>query len=211
MNKLAIYVDGFNLYHGVCEMVKTHQLDGYKKWWDIKKWAATVALQYQAELVEVVIVTASPKHKLAETRIHHSLFFDMCRKFGCQVIEGEFINTRLCTCGYTDWVEKQSDINLSIAAILGTQVHQLTHTVLVTADTDQIATIRRLRNMNTKVILRHPPYRESKVLRGMVDKYDPMLNSWSDWDKYLLPALHQGVTCPYKNHPDFHKPLTLRV
>lgn len=139
----AFYIDGFNLYHAIDDLGKPHL-----KWLSYWHLAQKVIPQQSQTLVRVVWCTARHTRDPSKSGRHDLL----CRAqamHGVEVIKGHFVDERReCrSCG-SSWQapsEKEGDINVAINLIRDAFLDIYDHAYLLTADSDQVATVRMMR------------------------------------------------------------------
>jgi hypothetical protein len=137
--RAALYVDGFNLYHAINDLGQNHL-----KW--LNMWALGQLLipSQSQELVKVVWCTAIRTDDPPKM-LRHREYIRALKGSGVTCLEGHFAREwRAChSCG-KNWqapVEKQGDVNLAIALIDDAYRNVFDHAYLVTADSDQAATV----------------------------------------------------------------------
>jgi hypothetical protein len=142
-DRAAFYVDGFNVYHALDRLNRP-----YLKWLDWQALARRLIPQNSETLTGVTfctaIVTADPGK---QTR--HRAYVAALQACGVVCRFGHFAREkRICkSCG-ARWetpVEKQGDVNLAVAIIDDAYQDTFEHCYLVTADGDQVATVRALK------------------------------------------------------------------
>lgn len=128
----ALYVDGFNLYHPIHLNGENHL-----KWASLWQLGELLCASEGLRLVKVVFCTAVPKH-LPDSRDRHNIFNAAQIAQGVTVIKGHHV-PEPDRGGYS---EKQSDINLALAVILDGLDDVYDTAILLSADSDQVATAR---------------------------------------------------------------------
>lgn len=139
----ALYVDGFNLYHAVRELG-----DAYLKWCNLWRLGETIIPTHSEELVKVVFCTAYYPGD-SQKRWRHDQFMNALRNAGVECVIGHYIHEeRDCReCGHS-WQqpnEKASDLNLGLSLITDAREGVFDRAYLLTADSDQAATARFLK------------------------------------------------------------------
>jgi uncharacterized LabA/DUF88 family protein len=142
--RAALYVDGFNLYHPILRMGPNFN---HLKWaclWTLGERLVTPRGQ---ALVKVAFCTALPSNKQnADQRARHIRFNDAQRARGVSIIEGHYVPEPIelngVSTGGTKWTEKQTDINVALELILDGLDDVYDVALLLSADTDQVATAR---------------------------------------------------------------------
>jgi hypothetical protein len=154
--RAAVFIDGFNLYHAIKELGEPHL-----KW--VNLYALSERLIRQNEtLVQVVWCTAA--HKNPSKQLRWREFRKAVEHFGVTTMVGHFTEEkRTCDRGhiYDQPTEKEGDVNLAIALISDAHLDKYDVAYLVTADSDQLATVKmfNLRFPNKRIISVAPPGR----------------------------------------------------
>lgn len=157
----ALYIDGFNLYHAVDELGVPHY-----KWCNFWKLAELVARGHAQEVTRVVFCTAYFKGDHGKRVRHEALvnaqeIMGVSTKLGHTTTEPMKCKSPNCGHKWDQPREKETDINLSLSLFSDACDNVYDVAFLLTADTDQAATISFFRNKfpNKKVINVIPPGR----------------------------------------------------
>lgn len=142
--RAGFYIDGFNAYHSLDEIG-----DNHLKWLD---WSA-VALKLIPKVSETVIrtclCTAVRKDNYLKS-LRHRAYIGALRAHNVDVIEGHFLDEprdcRKCNSAWNAPVEKQGDVHLALNAYGDCAKGLVDHVYLVTADSDQAATVKMIKN-----------------------------------------------------------------
>jgi hypothetical protein len=127
------------------------------------------------QLVKVVFCTAVPTmRQSADKRTRHIRFNDAQRARGVTVLEGHYVPEPIeidgIPTGDNKWTEKQSDINVALALIMDGLDDEYDVALLLSADTDQVATARvfaeKLRPLGKKMVGIAPPDRTAPIGYG---------------------------------------------
>lgn len=148
--KAGLYVDGFNLYHGIEKFGEP-----WLKWLNLRKLGEPIAARHGAVLERVVFCSAVPDHVPQDTKDRHMLYHAALRSVSVDIEPGHHIwNDDL-----KKYSEKQSDINVALSLMADAEDKKIQVAILVSADSDQAATARffRQRHPKNKLILAVPP------------------------------------------------------
>lgn len=154
----AVFYDGFNMYHALDELGQP-----YLKWVDL--WSLSQKLlSADEELVAVTHCTAVRTDDVPRM-LRHRAYLAALEGVNVKCLRGHFSDEmgKCHDCG-SQWkkpVEKQGDVNLAIAIIDGGHQDAFDNCYLVTADGDQLATIKLFRERfpDKKIISVSPPGR----------------------------------------------------
>ena len=156
VNRVAYVVDGFNLYHSLCDIQRDND-DQSAKWLDIRGLCETylpimrTASGTWSELEAMYYFSAPPTHRSEAKQQRHKLYMRCLRQTGVIVQLQRFkLTTEQCyDCG-RKWVrgeEKETDVAM-VARLFEICIRDLADTVvLMTGDTDfapAIQTCQRL-------------------------------------------------------------------
>jgi uncharacterized LabA/DUF88 family protein len=175
------FVDGFNLYHALEHFepaVPVPDPDRFQKY----KWLCLTSLfkrfiaPHTEALVGVELFTAYPNWTNSDAkRLRHQTFVSAQEQMGVHVTFGEFrsdmVTCRMCRQPFRRYVEKQTDINIAISLIKLAGSYD--KAILLTADSDQVPTIRLLKNMypEKRFAIMPPIGRGAKELRKVCHEY----------------------------------------
>ena len=158
----AVYYDAFNLYHAIDDLGKP-----YLKWCNLFKLGQLIAKGHAKTIEKAVFCTAYFPGNHGK-RIRHEAYVNALKLVGVETRLGhtttEPMNCKAAACGNT-WDqprEKETDINLALAIFEDAVDDVYDVAFVVTADTDQAATFKAVRQrfQNKKIIHVVPPGRQ---------------------------------------------------
>lgn len=165
--RVAVFVDGFNLYHGM------HDAFGRKYLWLDLRGLAHSLLKPDQRLASVTYFTAYVRgHPEGAARQAH--YVAALRASGVRVVEGRFQEKprRCLGCGATwmSYEEKESDVNLCVHLMEAAVKDEFDVALVVSGDSDMVPAIRAVRRMNPalRLVAVFPPRRFSEELRRAV-------------------------------------------
>ena len=89
--KVAVYVDGFNLYHGLDNLSKS-----YLKWLNLISLSEKF-IDHQSEVIEkVYYFSAIATFRDKDTILRHRTYIEALETIGVEFVEGNFKNKLLC-------------------------------------------------------------------------------------------------------------------
>lgn len=175
--RVTVYIDGFNLYHGL----KEHSKARAYRWLNLRALSESLLLPGH-RLERVVYFTSLPPwnpHKIAR----HQVYIDALQSVGVTVVHGRFQkDTRncfaVCRLPFEVYVEKLTDVNIATRMIEDAVLDRTDWLYLVTGDADQAPAIRTLRKLapHKKVRVIFPPRRHSTELEQVTDEHLGPLN-----------------------------------
>lgn len=203
----AIYIDGFNLYHAVDDLKIN-----YLKWCNFWRLGELIARGHARSITKVVFCTAYFKGDHGK-RTRHEALVKALALAGVETKLGHTTNEPMeCkdpNCGHK-WDqprEKATDINLALALISDAIDDVFDVAFLVTADTDQAATVSTFKQRfpEKKIINVIPPGREAS--KHLADLTHGKIKLTPDhFDNCVLPELvtkdgHNSVRRPREYDP----------
>lgn len=164
----AFYVDGFNLYHAINDLSQPHL-----KWVNLWRLAELVARGHAKTIEKVVFCTAyfpgdHGKRVRHERYVAAQTLAGVESRFGHTTKEPMSCGT--CRHRWDAPREKETDINVALAVFDDAYQNVFDVAFMVTADTDQAATLRAMRSRfpDKRMITVAPPGRDpAKHLRAL--------------------------------------------
>lgn len=167
--RLAVYVDGFNLYHGLHDAAGTSLL-----WLDLVKLAK--ALRPRSSLVAVKYFTAmvmdDPPAQSRQDRYIAALQ-DLYPGLLTAVM-GKYMkkprHCRTCKATWTSYEEKQTDVNIAVHLVADVAAKLADTFMIISADSDVIPAVAMARRLNptATIFAQFPPRRDSHALKRMM-------------------------------------------
>ncbi|KQW22494.1 hypothetical protein ASC80_03670 [Afipia sp. Root123D2] len=154
-----MYIDGFNLYHSIDDLKIPHL-----KWLDLVKLGNLIIPKATEKLVRTVYCTAYHPGD-SQKRWRHDQYLNALRVVGATPVFGHYIHEpKKCNSCGDKWQqpnEKETDINLALSIFNDARLDVFDTAYLVTADSDQAATAKMLRENfeNKKLVTVAPPGR----------------------------------------------------
>ena len=202
--RVGFYVDGFNLYHPLNEMKRP-----YLKWLDLMTLAETVIRQ-KTQFVAKVGYYSALRPDRNGSRNRHNAYMNALVARGVGVVRGHYIDSpRECEDCRHQWnvpSEKQTDINMALAAVCDASDGQVDAIYLLTADSDHAATFRVLRERfpDMELVSVVPPGRSAseQVMRNASRK---VILTEELIDRCVMAGMVMGQRGPIRR-PDDYKP-----
>jgi uncharacterized LabA/DUF88 family protein len=172
--RVAAYIDGFNLYFGIREKGRRHL------WLDLEGLVQSLLKPHQ-QLVAVRYFTARVRNDPpAEQRQQTYLNALSAHSSMLDIRQGRFQQKsktcHSCRSAWYEYEEKETDVSLSVS-LLEDGVNRLYDTALiVSADSDMSPAIRALRRLvpDVRIIAALPPNRRSFGLQAVCDATIPI-------------------------------------
>ncbi|NIG53578.1 NYN domain-containing protein [Chitinophaga sp. Cy-1792] len=219
MKKVTFYVDGFNFYYGFRSHAAANPVWKDYYWIDfVKLFSHFVFLHEGQELNKVKYFTAPSVHK-ANRGKQNALFGANIILNGdkFEVINGhhseKFVNCKaLCGKVFKVLEEKCSDINLALHILQDCIDESVDVVVIVTADSDQLSTIKVLKEKFPKVKVRlyFPPNRTSMKLKSMIKPVVHLENHEDKFKSAIMPAEVRNEKKKYTRPSDWRKRSMIR-
>lgn len=167
--RAALYIDGFNLYHPIRRLGSNHN---HLKWASLWRLGENLTKGQGQKLVKVAFCTAVPSVRQdVGQRDRHERFNDAQRVCGVTVINGHYVSEQIeengIATGQVKWTEKQTDINVALELLFDGLDDVYDVALLLSADTDQVATARvfsqRLTPLGKRLVGVAPPDRDAPL------------------------------------------------
>jgi len=164
MERVAFYIDGFNLYFGLLE--KNADL----KWLDVRSLCEKY-LQPNQEIFSCKYFTARINNDQQKQQ-RQNTYLEALETTEIDIIYGKY-HTRAQTCRRCNntWPkheEKMTDVNIAVTMLTDAMSNAYDTAILISADSDLVPPVRALRNnfSDKKVIALFPPDRNSYELKN---------------------------------------------
>jgi uncharacterized LabA/DUF88 family protein len=169
MTKVAVYIDGFNLYNGL------RSKHGRKYLWLDLEAVATRLLKSDQQLVAVRYFTASVRGDPAAQRRQHMLLGALRTTTNVDIVLGRFQEKqRVCrNCGswWRTYEEKETDVAIAVALLEDGVNDRFDTAVIISADSDLCPAVKALKRLrpDKRIVAVFPPHRQSGDLRRAAD------------------------------------------
>lgn len=167
--RAILYVDGFNIYHPIRELRLNHL-----KWLDLWNLGELICQDRQHQLVGVTYCTAYEKASI-DKKSRHKTYIEALTVRGVKTILGHYVEAESKPCDHCGGKslhsnEKQTDINLALSVFNDARNDLFDWAYLLSADSDQAATARFLKECfpDKKLVTVVPP---SKPVSDKVMNY----------------------------------------
>ena len=195
MKRVIFYFDGFNFYNGLKDICKEKPNWKNYYWIDLFKFCSQFVFE-GSELVSVKYFTAPPKNE--QKRSKQSALFGankLLNKDNVLIYTGHYTTMEVecfakCKQTFTVPVEKCTDVNLALT-IISDCIDDLVDTiVLVTADSDQLPTIKMVKQKfpKKKMKVYFPPNRISNDIRGLIGQVVFLENHEEKFKAAMMPG-----------------------
>lgn len=167
--RLAVYVDGFNLYHGLHDKWKCRYL-----WLDLEGMAR--ALRPRSDLVGIRYFTAPVLNQpgaasrqsayVAALKAHsNGLVVDIQGRY-----QTKQQTCRRCGSSYTRYEEKETDVNIAVSLVADAAEGRMDAALIVSADSDLVPAIKTARRLRPGpfIAAAFPPERFSGELKSLM-------------------------------------------
>lgn len=169
MEKLIVYIDGFNLYYGLRDHSRRKHL-----WLDVV--ALSRSLRPRSDLALVKYFTApvldDPAAAKRQARYHKAMLAQNPQIL--QIIQGRFqrrtVTCRECETSWITYEEKETDVNVATAVVADAALGKAEAAMIVSGDSDLAPAVRTARNVSPKIFIAaaFPPSRYSAELKSLM-------------------------------------------
>lgn len=177
-NRVSFLVDGFNLYHSVCDAIIDHKLSG-GKWLNLWKLCQNFisVCGRDVQMQSVYYFSALATHvSNRQAPVRHMAFISALETTGVQVVLGQFKKKLIrckAGCGRSGWgyEEKETDINIAVALLELFMRNTCDTAVIVSGDTDLLTAIRAAKRLfpKKKIGVGFPYKRAHKEMKQIAD------------------------------------------
>jgi uncharacterized LabA/DUF88 family protein len=164
--RVAMYVDGFNLYYGM-------RTKGWKRyfWLDLVAVASSF-LNTGQELAAVHYFTSRIRDDggNAQDRLRQTTYIDALVARGVQLHEGHFLakkrHCKACSATWDSYEEKLTDVNIATQLVIDAYAGNFDVAFVVSGDSDLTTPVARIRAAfpQRQVVVLFPPARRSTQL-----------------------------------------------
>ena len=169
MSNLIVYVDGFNLYHGLKDQFGRRML-----WLDLVTLATT--LRPRSSLIQVRYFTApvldDPPAASRQGRYQHAL---LAKDPGLvNIVQGRYqkkpMSCRKCGAGWTHYEEKETDVNIATSLVTDAARRLADNALIVSADSDLTPAVKAAKSLHPSLFVAaaFPPKRYSAELKKLM-------------------------------------------
>ncbi len=212
--KVVFYFDGFNFYHGFKSYTSINGDWKDYYWLDFAKFCSKFVFAHDNQVLhKIKYFTAPPKN--IQKRSKQSALFSANKIINgdlFEVINGhyadKFINCyATCKEQFVVPEEKCTDVNLALAMINDCIEGNVDIITLITADSDQVSTIKYIKNKfpNIKIRVYFPPDRKSNEIRALMGTVVFLENHEEKFKNAKMPGKVIGETKTYTRPEDWKK------
>lgn len=169
MSSLIVYVDGFNLYHGLKDQFGRRML-----WLDLV--ALSNRLRPRSALIQVRYFTApvldDPPSASRQGRYQHAL---LAQNPGLvDIVQGRYqkkpMSCRTCGAGWTHYEEKETDVNIATSLVSDAARRLSDSALIISADSDLTPAVKAARRLHPSLFVAaaFPPKRFSAELNKLM-------------------------------------------
>ncbi|MGF3055594.1 NYN domain-containing protein [Microbacterium sp. YY-01] len=174
-DRMIVYVDGFNLYHGM------HDKFGHSTLWlDLVQLAGS--FRPRQDLVRVKYFTAAVLNEPeAQSRqAHYVAALEHKYPHTFRPVWGRYQKKRplICTCGkkHPRYEEKETDVNIATSILTDAALQNMDTAIVVSADSDMVPAVVAAQKINPQLFVTaaFPPKRQSNHLRKLLPASFPI-------------------------------------
>lgn len=170
MERIIVYVDGFNLYFGMIEA----GFD-YCKWLNLKLLSENIINEKQ-KLVEVKYFTSRVSNN-PDKQKRQSVYLEALESVGVKIYYGHYqrdmVECKRCGNVWQDYNEKMTDVNIATQILVDAYNNAYDAAILISGDSDLVPPIKAVHeNFNQKrVIVAFPPKRHNNSVALVAKGY----------------------------------------
>ena len=162
LKRVAVYIDGFNLYHAIDEIGRPHL-----KWLDLMALAKSL-LRKNEDLVKVAYFSAYATW-LPGPYNRHLAYTAALRLAGVELHMARFkeadASCRKCGATWKSHEEKETDVHVALTILEDALDDSFDRAIIISADSDYVPVVRKVRQRRPEkeVFLAIPPKRFSRA------------------------------------------------
>ncbi len=170
MKRVIVYIDGFNLYHAIDTLKKSHL-----KWLDL--WQLGESLLREGEELTAVKYFSAYATWLPDAYARHRVYVDALEAVGVTICMSKFKNKpqrcHACEVRWTAHEEKETDVQVAISIVADALQNKADRIVVVSADTDLTPAVKLVAALVPKceMFVATPPGR-FKICRALAPKLE---------------------------------------
>ncbi|MFE7130313.1 NYN domain-containing protein [Streptomyces sp. NPDC057638] len=196
MADLIVYVDGFNLYHGLHGKYRHRYL-----WLDLVALARS--LRPRDELVKVKYFTASVMNDPGALSRQDTYLQALSAHGGTkiEIVKGRYQSKpkrcRSCGATWTHYEEKETDVNIAVSLVSDIATRAADSAMIISGDSDLSPAVRTAKSLmpSAHIIAAFPPGRSSHELRKIMPASFTIFRA-----KFAGAQLPQTVKDPRTGH-----------
>ncbi len=169
MDRMIVYVDGFNLYHGLHDKARCHWL-----WLDVVKLAQSLRPRSSIDLVRYFTANVLGQPEAQGRQQTYLNALTAVNGSRISIVHGRYQEkTQWCrTCGATWKVreEKETDVNIAVSLVADAARDAMDAALIISADSDLAPAVRAARDIRPGlyVAAAFPPDRFSAELKALM-------------------------------------------
>ena len=170
MNRVAFFIDGFNLYHSL----KDYAPDC--RWLNLKKLCEHYIDPSKEQVVAIYYFSAIATWHHDQTKVQrHNQYIARLRQENVVPVLGKFkekeLRCKICGSTYKSHEEKRTDVNIALRMVSEAVLGNYDTAILVSGDTDMIPAIETIRSLalNKRIGVLFPIKRFSNELKEAAD------------------------------------------
>lgn len=143
MAKVAVFVDGFNLYHAISAHAKYRRY----KWLNLRRLAGLYVHGHDS--LEAILYFTTLATWDMEKAARHKVYVRALENEGVSIVYGEFKrkqkHCRLCNKDSWGFEEKQTDVNIALSLFQLAVADRYDKAVIISGDTDLLPAVKAVR------------------------------------------------------------------
>jgi uncharacterized LabA/DUF88 family protein len=172
-HRVAIYVDGFNLYHSLVEIAKTSPKANSVKWLDIRSLVNNKMTRKNYSIVSIKYFSALYPNNNKKQK--HKKYLRVLEDSGVEIIMGKFkrkdVHCKQCDRVFQTHEEKRTDVNIALHVLNDAYRNSYDTAIIISGDTDLIPAIELVKHnfSSKKVGIYAPNDRSNNELKNVAD------------------------------------------
>jgi len=172
---MIVYVDGFNLYHGMKDHFGRSML-----WLDLVTLAQSLRPAQRLVTVRYFTAPVLDDPPAQGRQAHYQAALSAKYPTSIEIVQGRYqprsVRCVKCSHTYTKYEEKETDVNIATALLTDAAMHNMDTAIIVSADSDLAPAVRAAMKLHSPLFVTaaFPPQRSSLELKALMPASFPI-------------------------------------
>lgn len=169
MERLIVYIDGFNLYHGLHQQARCRLL-----WLDVVKLAQSLRPRSSVEVVRYFTANVLGQPEAQGRQQTYLNALEALHGDRIRIVHGRYQEKpqrcRACGAKWRAWEEKETDVSIAVSLVADAARDAMDAALLISADSDLAPAVRAAKGLRPELFVAaaFPPPRFSAELKALM-------------------------------------------
>lgn len=193
--RLIVYVDGFNLYHGLKDETGRAHL-----WLDLVKLSQSLRPRQRLVMVRYFTAPVLNNPDGQGRQAHYQSALLALHPGKIEIVQGRYQarTVRCLNCGHrhTKYEEKETDVNIAASLLTDAALHNMDTAIIISADSDLSPAVKAAMKLHPPLFIAaaFPPNRNSHELKSLMPASFPIGRNKISQNQLPDPLTIQSVT-----------------